>query len=139
MTDSNLRQVRLAWTGEGLAFRGGPDGGVQIGVDSDGGEGQSPMQLLLMSLAACMAIDVLVILQKSRVPLTGLEVEAVGVRAEEAPKRYLSVELKYLLEGPSEDDTSKLDRAIALSKEKYCSVLHSLDPDIDFDISVSRS
>ena len=51
MPTSNIRQVRLTWTGEGLSFEGGPDNGIQIGVDSDGVAGQTPMQLLLLSLA----------------------------------------------------------------------------------------
>jgi putative redox protein len=133
MSADNVRQVRLFWTGEGLAFRGGPDGGVQIGVDSDGAEGQSPMQLLLMSLGSCMAVDVLMILQKSRVPVEALEVEAIGVRAETVPKRYESVELVYRVRGPA-----KLDRAISLSRDRYCSVLHTLDPGTDVQIRVER-
>ena len=134
MSDSNTRQVVLRWSGEGLAFHGGPDEGVQIGVDSDGVKGQTPMQLLLMSLAGCMAIDVLMILEKSRVPVESLEVETIGERAETVPKRYHSIQLVYRLHGPSAGDEAKLDRAIELSKEKYCSVLHTLDPSIAFDI-----
>jgi len=136
MPDGSLRQVRLRWTGEGLAFRGGPDGGVQMGIDSDGVEGQSPMETLLMALAGCMAIDVLMILEKSRVSVNELEVEAVGRRAETAPKRYESVTLGYRLQGPSDDDRSKLDRAVQLSRDKYCSVLHTLDPGLDVEIRV---
>ena len=138
MSADNVRQVRLTWTGEGLAFRGGPDGGVQIGVDSDGSGGQSPMQLLLMALASCMAVDVLMILQKSRVPVEALEVEAIGLRAEAVPKRYESIELVYRLSGPTEDDQPKLERAIALSRDRYCSVLHTLDPGTDVQIRVER-
>lgn len=138
MADSDTRQVRLHWAGEGLRFEGGPDGGFQMGVDSAGETGQSPMQLLLMSVAGCMAIDVVLILQKSRIPLEGLEVNAVGVRANEVPKRYDSVRLEYVVTGPGEDDMTKVDRAIELSRDKYCSVLHTLDPELDFDVSVQR-
>jgi putative redox protein len=138
MPASNIRQVRLTWTGEGLSFEGGPDGGVQIGVDSDGAAGQTPMQLLLMALASCMAIDVLMILQKSRVPVEDLAVEVIGERAETIPKRYVAIQLKYEIKGPSEEDQARLDRAIELSRDKYCSVLHTLDPEIDFDIAVER-
>jgi putative redox protein len=138
MLAPNVRQVRLAWSGEGLAFRGGPEGGVQIGVDSAGVTGQSPMQLLLMSLAGCMGVDVLMILQKSRVHVESLEVQVTGVRAETAPKRYVSLELVYVVTGPGEDDQDKLDRAIALSRDKYCSVLHTLDPGIEVDTRVQR-
>jgi uncharacterized OsmC-like protein len=45
----------------------------------------------------------------------------------------------YRVDGPSEDDRPKLQRAIDLSREKYCSVLHSLRPDIDLDIRVELS
>lgn len=119
-------------------FRGGPDEGPEIVVDSGGDEGQSPTQLLLMSLAGCMAVDVLMILQKSRVPVTSLEVESVGERAETIPSRYLAIKLLYRLSGPSEEHQAQLERAIGLSRDKYCSVLHSLDPKIDLDIQVER-
>jgi putative redox protein len=138
MPTSNIRQVRLTWTGEGLSFEGGPGNGIQIGVDSDGVAGQTPMQLLLLSLASCMAIDVLMILEKSRVPVEDLAVEVIGERAETVPKRYVAIQLKYEIKGPSDEDQAKLERAIELSRDKYCSVLHTLDPEIDFDIAVER-
>lgn len=138
MLAPNVRQVRLTWSGEGLAFAGGPEGGVEIGVDSDGVAGQTPMQLLLMSLAGCMGVDVLMILQKSRVPVEALAVQVTGVRAETPPKRYVSLELLYDVKGPAEEDQAKLDRAIELSRDRYCSVLHTLDPAIDVQIRVQR-
>ena len=97
------------------------------------------MQLLLMSLAACMAIDVRMILEKSRVPLESLEVEAVGVRAGEPPRRYVSIDLVYRVSGPSEEDRPQLDRAIELSRDKYCSVLHTLDPEVKLGVRVERA
>jgi putative redox protein len=136
MTASNIRQIRLRWTGEGKRFRGGADGGVEIVVDGDSAEGQGPMQLLLSALAGCMAIDVCMILEKSRVRLDSLEVEAIGVRATEAPRRYESIELVYRLGGPAEGDRARVDRAIELSRDKYCSVLHTLDPALEIDIRV---
>jgi len=142
MSAPDLRQVRLRWEGQGLLFRGGPDAGIQIDVDGGGPgrekQGQAPMELLLMSLAGCMAIDVLMILEKSRVPVDSLEVETIGRRAETMPKRYESIQLVYQLAGPSDDDQPKLDRAIELSRDKFCSVLHTLDPGIELDIRVER-
>ena len=136
---SDVRQVRLRWTGEDMVFHGGPDDGVQLTVDSAGERGQTPMQLLLMALASCMAVDVRMILEKSRVPVESLEVEVVGVRAPEPPRRYLSLELVYRVGGPEDEHRSKLDRAIELSRDKYCSVLHSLDPQIELDIRIERA
>lgn len=139
MLDSNLRQVRLRWTGEGLAFEGGPDEGSQAVIDSDGLRGQTPTQALLMALAGCMAVDVLMILEKSRVPVETLEVEAVGERAGTVPKRFVKIDLVYRLSGPTRDDRPKLDRAIELSRDKYCSVLHTLDPELDVDIRIEAA
>jgi putative redox protein len=119
-----------------MVFHGGPDEGAQVTVDSAGVQGQSPMQLLLMALASCMAVDVRMILEKSRVPVASLEVEVVGVRATEPPRRYLSLDLVYRVGGPADAHRSKLQRAIELSKDKYCSVLHSLDPQIELDVRI---
>jgi len=105
-------------------------------MDSDGEIGPSPMQFLLLALAGCMAIDVRLILEKSRVPLDGLEVRIDGDRAETQPRRFEAIRLTYLVSGPGPEHASRLDRAIRLSREKYCSVLHSLDPGIDIDIRV---
>ena len=138
MTSTDVRRVRLRWAGEGLVFHGGPDGGADITVDSDGKEGQSPMQLLLMALGGCMAVDVRMILEKSRVPVESLEVEVVGERASDAPRRFVSLELVYRLSGPGEEHQARLERAIELSREKYCSVLHTLDPEIELDIRIQR-
>lgn len=138
MTDKNVRQVRVRWTGEGLAFEGGPPGGPTITVDSDVEKGPSPTHLLLLALAGCMAVDVKMILEKSRVPLDSLEVEAVGVRADEAPRRFLKISLTYELSGPEDEHQAKLQRALDLSRDKYCSVLHSLAPDIELELDVKR-
>jgi len=97
------------------------------------------MDALLMGVAGCMAIDVLMIAGKSRVPIEALEVFAEGDRAESEPKRYTAIRLVYRIAGPSEADEPKIQRAIDLSREKYCSVLHSIRGDIDVDIRFERS
>ncbi len=129
--------VRLRWT-EGLTFVGGAEGGPQITTASGGGAGPAPMQLLMMSLAGCMGIDVVDILTKSRVPLEALEVEVEGSRAEAPPRRFTSMRLTYYVRGPAEADQAKLDRAVALSRDKYCSVLHSLRSDLELDVRIER-
>lgn len=83
-----------------------------------------------------MAVDVRLILDKSRVPLTTLAVDASGTRSETEPRRFISITLDYQLEGPTPDDGPKVERAIRLSREKYCSVLHTLDPGLDVKITV---
>ena len=96
----------------------------------------SKMEMLLLSVTGCMAIDILMIVEKSRVPVEALSFEAIGVRADSMPKRYNKITLVCHVTGPSEQDEGKVTRAVELSRDKYCSVLHTLDPDIDFDTRV---
>jgi putative redox protein len=138
MEASNVRQVRLRWAGEGLVFRGGPDGGPVATLDSDAKEGLSSTHYLLFALAGCMAVDVKMILEKSRVPIESLEVNAVGERAETPPRRFVKIQLTYEVRGPLAEHENRLQHAIDLSRDKYCSVMHSLDPSIEIDIRVQR-
>lgn len=130
------RSVELHWTGKGLHFRGGGEGGPEIDLDSDGEAGPSPTQALLLSLGACMGIDVVMILEKGRVPLEGLSMVLEGDRAEEPPRRYTAIRLVYRITGPEPEHAQKVDRAVRLSRDKYCSVLHTLAKDIELDIRV---
>lgn len=99
-------------------------------LDGNGNEGPSPMDVLLMSLGGCMAIDVRDILEKGRVSVSDLQIELEGERAPDAPRRYTFIRIVVRVAGPAESDRGKVDRAIALSKEKYCSVSHTLRPDL---------
>lgn len=129
-------RVHLRWEGRGLVFRGGPEGGPEVQVDGDAGEAPAPMQQLLLSLAGCMAIDVLMILEKSRVPVASLAVEVEGTRVDDHPRRFDAVTLVYVVEGPGERDRAKLERAVALSRDTYCSVLHTLRPDLELQVRI---
>ena len=130
------RSVQLDWTGEGLAFRGSAPDGPTVTLDSDGAAGPSPTQALLMSLAGCMGIDVVMILEKGRVPLEAMTVAVEGDRTEEVPRRFTAIRLVYHIQGPGEKNRNKVERAVNLSRERYCSVLHTLRTDIDLDIRV---
>ncbi len=81
--------------------------------------GISPMKLLLLSVAGCTAYDVVMILQKMREPIEGLEVEISGERREEHPRIYDKVHLHYRIYGDVKEEKAK--RAIELSQDKYCS------------------
>ena len=126
--------LELVWSEE-LRFAG-KAGANAIVVDGNGAAGPSPTQLLTLGLTGCMAADVVAILQKGRHPLTAVRVSVTGERAAEIPRRFLSFSLHFHVHGsvPAE----AVERAIALSREKYCSVWHSLRQDIEltttFDI-----
>jgi len=120
--------VELTWDGD-LRFRGHA-GQAPVVVDSDGLAGPSPVQSLALALAGCMSVDVVHILEKGRQPLRGLRASLRAQRAEEDPHRLVRVDLHFEVSGEIAPD--KVERAIALSREKYCSVWHSLRPDIEF-------
>ena len=128
-------RLDMRWTGSGLEFEGGPSGGVRVRVDGNGRAGISPVQALLLSLVGCTAADVVDILTKMRVPLEGLEVVAEGDRRAEPPRRYERIRLEYRVSVP-EDAGEKVRRAVALSHEKYCSVLHTLRPDVVIETDI---
>ena len=133
---SSSKEGFLRWTGEGLAFSGRIGSGPTVTIDGAGKAGPSSTDSLLLGLMGCMSIDVLMILEKGRVTVNSLETRVEGERASEAPKHFTRVRLTFVLEGPSPEDRSKVDRAIELSRDKYCSVLHSLRPDIEFETAV---
>jgi putative redox protein len=123
--------VDLEWQGE-LRFSG-RSGAAQLVLDSAGQAGPSPVQALALSLAGCMAIDVVHILQKGRLALKGLKAHLVAERANEDPRRLRRVSLHFTVVG--EVPGERVERALSLSRERYCSVWHSLRPDIDFKTS----
>ena len=118
--------AELAWDGD-LRFTA-TSGAASAIVDSDGKQGPSPTQHAAMGLAGCMAADVVDIIRKGRHPLRGLRVIFTGARAEHPPRRFVTIDLRFEVEGavPAE----AVERAITLSREKYCSVLHSFRQDI---------
>ena len=99
------------------------DGSPAIGGE---GKGARPMELLLMSLASCSSIDVVEILKKMRQPLEDLQVEVTGERtAGEVPAVFKKIHLAFHLAGQLKSE--KVEEAIRLSVEKYCSVARMLE------------
>ena len=122
-------EVDLSWEG-GQRIRG-RSGSTELLLDGDSTAGPSPVQALAMALASCMAIDVVHILAKGRHEPKALHAHLASDRDEVEPKRIRAVRLRFTVTGdvPAE----KIERAIALSREKYCSVWHSLRQDIMFE------
>ena len=122
------KRVILTWQ-RGMAFSGGVEGKPPITIDADGATGPGPMDTLLLALAGCTGSDVVSILEKMRLPVRALAIEVAGERREQHPKRYTSIVLTFHVSAPGAPE-ERVRHAIELSMEKYCSVSHSLAPDI---------
>jgi putative redox protein len=124
----------------GAQFKGTNEAGASIMLAGspevgESEEGLRPMQALLASLAACSAIDVLQILQKGRHTVTRLEVSVDGERADAVPAVFTKIHLHFTASG--DFPLHKLERAVALSQDKYCSISHMLRGSVAITTSVA--
>ncbi len=123
---SKVISASATWQGN-MKFEGhAPSSGFTLPMDAgkvSGGEGTgfSPMELLLVGLAGCTAMDVISILKKKRQDVSGLVVNVKGTRGDTHPKVYEDIEIEYVLTGNGVDPKA-LERAIGLSESKYCGV-----------------
>jgi putative redox protein len=115
----------LRWNGSDLQFQGFTSYGDPVAIGGDAqGAGAKPSDLLPLSLAACTAYDVVVILRKQRQDLRGLEVQLRSEQDREAPWAFRSIHQHLVLTGSI--DEAKASRAIELSEGRYCSVAATL-------------
>jgi putative redox protein len=123
-------KAKLEWK-EQMQFVGQAGDGPRVLLDSpDGGTGPTPMEMVLMGVAGCTAIDVIHIMKRRRAKVTGFQVNITGERAEDHPKRYTRILIEYVLEGTG--ITSKdVERAIKLSTTKYCSATASMNAQVE--------
>ena len=117
----------------GAHFQARNDAGNRIDLDGPadvGGTdaGMRPMEVLLVSLAGCSAVDVLHIMHKQRQTLEDLDIEVEGKRADAVPAVFTDIHVVFAASGAIDDD--KLKRAVDLSMEKYCSVAKMLEPTV---------
>ena len=110
---------------EGSTFEGVAGSGHRVTMDvapEVGGRnlGLRPMEMVLLGLGGCTAIDVLHMLRKGRQPITGMQVELDAERADDVPKVFTRIHLHFVLTGEGLDP-HKIERAINLSASKYCS------------------
>jgi putative redox protein len=135
-------RIKLA---EGMTFvaESGSGHGVVVDAAPDvGGRnlGARPMELVLMGTGACSAVDVVMILRKARHPITDCVVELDSERASEEPKVFTKIHLHYVVTGKGLNP-SQVERAIKLSKEKYCSatIMLAATVEITFDYEIREA
>jgi putative redox protein len=117
-------KTRIKWI-DGVSFAGESGSGHAVVVDGapeSGGRnlGMRPMEMVLTGAAACTAFDVVFILRKGRQPVADVVVTAEAERAPEEPKVFTRIHLVYTVAGRGLDPR-QVERAVKLSKEKYCS------------------
>lgn len=125
---------------EKMAFSGVTPSGHEFIMDAAsevGGEntGPRPTEILLQAVAGCTGMDIISILHKMRLEPASFQMDVTGERAEEHPKRFTSIAIHYAFDGELPED--KVIRAIQLSKDKYCSVSHSLNAEITVSYSIN--
>jgi putative redox protein len=133
-------KATIRWAG-GASFEGTAGSGHSVVMDGPpeaGGEnrGCRPMELLLLGLGGCTAFDVVAILRKARQPVTGCVVEVAAERADRAPKVFTRIHLHYRVSGDALSP-KQVERAVSLSKEKYCSASIMLGKSADLTHEVT--
>lgn len=124
-------KISLKRINQNVRFEGVNTAGITVvteGSPDIGGEGKGirPMELLLMSLASCSSMDAVTILKKMRQPLEDMKVEVEGERdTEQVPAVFKKIHLHFELSGPLKPE--KVEQALRLAVEKYCSVGRMLE------------
>lgn len=115
----------VKWQG-GKKFLGLNEHKSEVLIDIDDSTGVRPMQMALMSIGGCTAVDVVSTLEKMRQNVEDLQIEVEGLRRDEHPRYFEEITIVYKLKGDLDEE--KVGRAIKLSEEKYCSVSNMFEP-----------
>jgi putative redox protein len=125
---SQVNKATLTWDKD-LIFVGRTNRGYEVEFDAQQQWGCSPTETLLLSVAGCMGIDMVSFLKKMKVEIKSYKMDIVGERNPTPPQYYTAIEMIIAVTGTGLT-AKKLERAISLSQEKYCSVYHSLRKDM---------
>lgn len=128
-------KATVKWAGDEF-FIGTPPSGHALTVDSKGDRraAYSPLEMLLVSVAACTAADVISILLKKRQNVTDYIVEVTGTRVEEHPRKFIVFHVHHIVQGRSVSEKAVAD-AVELSDQKYCSVAATVRPTAEITTS----
>lgn len=132
---SDPYKATVKWAGDDL-FIGTPPSGHALVIDSKGDRrsAYSPLEMLLVSVAACTAADVISILLKKRQNVANYDVEVSGTRVEEHPRKFIKFHVHHIVHGRSVSEKAVAD-AVELSDQKYCSVAATVRPTAEITTS----
>jgi len=135
--------INVKWL-DGLSFEADLKG-FKIIIDADpehGGQnkGPKPKPLMMVALAGCTGMDFVSLMNKTRVPYKSLNIRVIGDITEDHPKKFIKMKMIYEVTG-KDIDIKKIEKAVELSKEKYCGVSASYKEamEIDHEIKIIES
>lgn len=128
-----VNTASLTWHKD-LIFLGRTPRGFELDFDAEAQWGCIPTESLLLSVAGCLAIDVVSFVTKMKATITKFKVDIAGERNPTPPQYYTKIDMVIHIAGDN-ITPKKLDRAISLSQEKYCSVYHSLRKDLMVNVT----
>ncbi len=125
---SNEYKATVKYAGDEFFIGTTPNGYSQV-MDTKGDRhsAPTPMEMLLVAVAACTAVDVISILNKKRQDVTDYDVEISGVRADDHPRKFIAFHINHIVRGRNVSEKALAD-AIELSDTKYCSVAATVQP-----------
>lgn len=121
-------EATVTWR-DGLVFDGQSGTGHAVVMDGDKAVAASPMELVLMAAGGCSSVDVVSILQKTRQQVAGVQCHVKGERADAIPAVFTTIHLHFLVRGTDLAE-HHVERAVALSADKYCSVAKMLEASV---------
>ena len=130
-------KAQVKWI-DGMQFVGQAGAGPAVVMDTADGGGASPMELVLMGTAGCTAVDVLSILTKKRMHVTGFTINISGERAADYPRSYTDIHIEYVVYG-TDLKAAGIQQAIDLSEKKYCGAMASLKARISHTFRMEAS
>ena len=131
----NTYKATVHYAGDEFFIGTTPSGNSQvIDVKGERKSAPTPLEMLLVSVAACTAADVISILQKKRQDVTNYDVEVTGTRVEEHPRKFVKFHVHHIVHGRSVSEKAVAD-AIELSDTKYCSVAATVRPTAEITTS----
>lgn len=121
-------EATVTWR-DGLVFDGQSGTGHPVVMDGDKAVAASPMELVLMAAGGCSSVDVVSILQKARQQVAGVQCHVKGERADAIPAVFTTIHLHFVVRGTDLAE-HHVERAVALSADKYCSVAKMLESSV---------